>query len=165
MDGHDYVVSMSNTTIVADATLICVRAATAITSRASILEILEVRVAQQGVTVSQNLGILLGQKASAFGTFTSATPSPLQVGGNASGITGSTSVAAASAGVDASAEGGGAVTNILADSFNVLNGWLYVPVPEARIMITPDLTFIVKIVGTPGTLTGWSASLTFREVN
>ena len=159
-----YSVSMSNTTIVADATLICLRAATALSSRASILRIHEVRVQQQGTATSQQLGILLAQKASAFGTFTSATPSPLVIGGVASGITGSTSVAAASAGVDASAEGAGTVTNYLADSFNNLNGWLYIPVPEARPLVAIDLAFIVKIVGTPTTLTGWSANLVFEEV-
>lgn len=160
-----YTVSMSNTTIVADATLVCLRAATAVTSRASLLEILEVRVAQQGTTTNQQLGILLAQKASVFGTFTAATPSPHAVGGPASGITGSTSVAAASAGVDASAEGAGTVTTMLADSFSNLNGWLYIPVPEARPIILPDIAWIVKLVGTPTTLTGWSAAVTFRELN
>jgi hypothetical protein len=154
---------MSNQTIVADASVICLRAATALSSRASILKIIEVRVSQQGTSTNQELGIIIGQKVSAFGTFTSTTPSPLVVGGVASGITGSTSVAAASAGTDASAEGGGAVTNIITDAFSNLNGWLYVPVPEARITVSIDLAIVVKIVGTPTTLTGWNAVLTYLE--
>lgn len=159
-----YSISMSNTTIVADATIVILRAAAAASTRASVLEVLGVRVGQQGVTTNQQLGILIAQKVSAFGTYTAATPAPLTVGGAASGISGSTSGAAAGAGVDASAEGAGTVTNIIADSFSCLNGWLWVPTPEERILIQPDQAVIVKLVGTPGTLTGWSANLTFREI-
>jgi hypothetical protein len=150
-----YTVSMGATTIVADASLICLRAATAVSSRASTLEVLRISVSQHGTSTAQQLGIRLAQKASAFGTFTAATPSPHAIGGVASGITGSTSVAAASAGT---------VTDIITDAFNNLSGFLWVPTPEERIIIQPDLAFIVKIVGTPTTLTGWNASLTFREL-
>lgn len=159
-----YVVSMSNTTIVADATLAYIRAATAWSSRASLLRIHEVHVAQQGTATNQQLGIIFGQKASAFGTFTAATPAPVILGSVASGITGSTSGAAAGAGVDASAEGAGTVTPTVQDSFSNLNGWLWVPTPETRPLVGPDLTCIVKLVGTPTTLTGWSVSIVFEEV-
>lgn len=159
-----YTVNMENQTIVADATLICVRAATAISSRGSLLEVERITISQQGTSTSQQLGVILGQKASAFGTFTSTTPSPHVIGGPASGITGSTSVAAASAGTDASAEGGGTVTPTIIDSFNNLNGYLWVPTPEERILIATDLAFIVKIRGTPTTLTGWNATLTYSEI-
>jgi hypothetical protein len=158
-----YSINMSAQTIVADASVICLRAATALSSRGSILKIIEVRVSQQGTSTSQQLGIIIGQKVAAFGTFTATTPSPLVVGGVASGITGSTSVAAASAGTDGSAEGAGSVTNIITDGFNNLSGWLYVPVPEARITVSIDLAIVVKIVGTPTTLTGWNAVLTYLE--
>jgi hypothetical protein len=160
-----YTVTMENQTIVADATLVIVRAATAVSSRASVLEVLRVTVTQQGTSTSQQLGVILGQKASAFGTYTSTTPSPHNIGGVASGITGSTTAAAASAGTDASAEGAGTVTTLLTDGFNNLNGYLWVPTPEERIIIQPDLAFIVKLRGTPTTLTGWNAYLTYREMN
>ena len=158
--GHIYTVLMENQTIVADATVVCVRTATAVTSRASILEVKRVTVSQQGTSTSQELGVILGLKASAFGTFTSTTPSPHTIGGTASGITGSTSVAAASAGTDASAEGGGTVTATHTEGFNNLNGYLWVPTDDERIIIPLDTAFIVKIRGTPTTLTGWNASLT-----
>ena len=160
-----YTVSMTNQTIVADATLIILRAATAVTSRGSILEVERVSVSQQGTSTSQQLGIILAQKASAFGTYTSTTPAPMVVGGPASGISGSTSGAAAGAGTDASAEGAGTVTTMLSEGFNNLNGYLWVPTPEERIIIPPDIAFIVKLRGTPTTLTGWEAILTFREIN
>lgn len=156
---------MSNTTIVADATLVAIRAAASATTRGSVLEILSVRVGQQGTSTNQQLGILLADKATAFGTMTAATPSPLSVGGAASGITGGTAQAAGTAGVDASAEGAGTVTPIIADSFSVLGGWLWIPTPEERILLLPGSNpFIVKLVGTPTTLTGWSANVVFREV-
>src|SRR6185503_14980407 len=122
-----FAVTMSNQTVVADETLVIIRAATALTTRASILRLLRAWVGQHGTSTSQELGIIIAQKASAFGTYTSTTPAPLTVGGAASGISGSTSGAAAGAGTDASAEGAGTVTNIIHDAFNNLNGWLWVP--------------------------------------
>ena len=163
--GHVYSVVMENQTIVADATLIIVRSASAITTRGSILEVKRVTVSQQGTSTSQELGIILGQKASAFGTYTSTTPTPHTVGGAASGITGSTSAAAASAGTDASAEGAGTVTAQHNEAFNNLNGYLWVPTDDERIIIPVDTAYIVKLRGTPTTLTGWNATLTFEEIN
>jgi hypothetical protein len=159
-----YTVTMENQTIVANATLVIVRAATAWTSRGSLLEVERVTATQDGTSTSQQLGIILALKASAFGTYTATTPSPHNVNGPASGITGSTSGAAAGAGTDASAEGAGTVTTIITEGFNNLNGYLWVPTPEERILIGPDQAFIVKLRGTPTTLTGWNATLTFREI-
>jgi hypothetical protein len=159
-----YLVAMENQTIVADATLIIVRAATAWASRGSVLEVRRIVVSQQGTSTSQQLGIILGQKASAFGTYTSTTPAPVVIGAVASGIAGSTSGAAAGAGTDATAEGAGAVTTQIPDSFNNLNGYLWVPTPEERIWIAMDLAFIVKLRGTPTTLTGWNAYLEYEEL-
>lgn len=160
-----YTVNGSALTVIANGTVAILRTAAAITTRASVLEVLSVRVGQTGTTTSQMLGIQLGLKASAFGTYTAATPAPNLVNGNASGLTGSTSAAAASAGIAASVEGAGTFTPIVQDSFNVLSGWLWVPVPEERIRVSIDTAFAVKLLGTPGTLTGWSVSCTFKETN
>lgn len=165
MQGMTYTITMDNQTVVADGTLIIVRAAAAIGTRASVLEILRVTVSQQGTSTSQQLGVILGQKASAFGTYTATTPAPMRPGGAASGIAGGTAGAAATAGTDASAEGAGAVTTTLTEGFNNLSGFLWVPTPEERIVVTPDIAFIVKLRGTPTTLTGWNATLTFSELN
>lgn len=162
---HVFTVLMANTTIVADATLVIIRTASALTTRASIIEILRVWVNQIGTEASDELGVIIAQKASAFGTYTSTTPAPHTVGGAASGITGSTSGAAAGAGTDASAEGGGTVTAIIEEGFNNLNGYLWVPTPEERIIVPTDTAIITKIVGTPAVLTGWNAGMTFTEIN
>lgn len=159
-----YSVAMSDTTIVANATLVIVHSATGLAA-GNVLEIERAWVSQHGTATSQNLGILVAQKASVFPTVTAATPSPHTVGGPASGIAGGTAGAAATAGVDATVEGAGAVTNIIADGFNNLNGWLWVPTPEERIILNPDTAVILKLVGTPTTLTNWNAGLTFKELS
>lgn len=162
---HVYTVPMANQTIVADATLVILRAATAITTRASLLEVLRIWVNQIGTEASDELGVIIGRKESAYGTYTSTTPVPTVIGGAASGISGSTSGAAAGAGTDASAEGAGTVTTLIEEGFNNLNGYLWVPTPEERIIIPPDIAFIVKMVGTPAILTGWNAGMKFTEIN
>ncbi len=164
-EGHSYSVAMNNQTIVADATLVFIRCAAASATRSSRIEILSARVGQTGTTTSAQHGIMLAQKATAFGTYTSTSPVSMEIGGTASGIAGGTAGAAATSGTDASAEGAGTVTPIILDVFNNLNGWLYVPVPEARIVLNPDTAIILKIIGTPATLTGWYADITFRELN
>jgi hypothetical protein len=161
---QSYAITLANATVVADATLVILRSATSYSSRASVNEVLRIVVSQNGTSTSQQLGIIVAQKASAFGTYTSATPSPLSIGTVASGISGSTSGAAAGAGTNASAEGAGTVTNIWSDGFNNLNGYLWIPTPDERIIIGPDLALIVKLRGTPTTLTGWNATVIFREL-
>jgi hypothetical protein len=119
---------------------------------------------QSGTATSQQLAVRWGLKASAFGTFTSATPAPIEIGAVASAITGSTSNAASSAGTNASSNGGGTLTVLGQDGFNNLNGWLWVGTPEERILVGPDLTFCLQLQGTPTTLTNWNAVVTFEEV-
>jgi hypothetical protein len=160
-----YSVVMANTTIVADATLVIIHADSTAASRGSTLQILRAGVSQNGTATSQQLGIILGAKVTAFGTYTAATPTSHVIGGVASAITGATTGAESTAGVDASAEGAGAVTPIVQDGFNNLNGWLWVPTPEERITLLPDAAIVLKIVGTPTTLTNWNAYITYLEVN
>lgn len=160
-----YNVVMANQTIIADSEMVTIRSATSYASRASLLTILRISVSQYGTSTSQQLGVRWGLKASAFGTFTAATPSPVALGTVASAITGSTTNAASSAGVDASANGAGTLTVLAQDAFNNLNGYLWVPTPEERILVGPDLTFVLQLQGTPTTLTGWNAVVTFQENN
>lgn len=159
-----YIVTMANQTIIADSEMITIRAATAWSSRASLLEILRITVSQSGTSTSQQLAVRCGLKASAFGTFTSTTPAPTVIGSVASAIAGSTSNAASSSGTDASANGAGTLTVLWQEGFNNLNGYLWVPTPEERVLVGPDLTFLVQLQGTPTTLTGWDATLVFREL-
>lgn len=159
-----YNVVMENQTIVADATLAILRPAAAIGTAGSYLEIVRVSISQQGTSTAQQLGAILARKASAFGTYTSTTPTPAIVGAAASGIAGGTAGAAATAGTDASAEGAGTVTAILSEGFNNLSGFLWVPTPEERIILLPGADgFIAKLRGTPTTLTGWNCVISYLE--
>jgi len=164
-EGHIYTVPMANQTIVADATLVIIHTAAALTTRASRIEVLRCWVNQIGTEVSDELGVIIAQKVTAFGTYTSTAPVGHEIGGTASGIAGGTAGAAATSGTDASAEGAGAVTTIIEEGFNNLNGYVWVPTPEERISLSNDTAIILKIVGTPTTLTGWCAGITFREMN
>jgi tripartite-type tricarboxylate transporter receptor subunit TctC len=159
-----YKVTMASQTIIADSEMITIRAATAYSSRASKLAILRMSCGQTSTTTSAQLSVRWGLKASAFGTFTSTTPAPIAIGTVASAIAGSTSNAASSAGTDCSAIGAGTLTVVGQEAFNNLNGWLWVPTPEERIIVGPDLTFVLQLQGTPSVLTGWSADLTFMEL-
>lgn len=159
-----YKITMANQTVIADSEMITLRAATAFSSRGSVLSVLRMSCGQTSTTTSAQLAVRWGLKASAFGTFTSTTPAPIAIGTVASAIAGSTSNAAASAGTDSSANGAGTLTVLGAEAFNNLNGWLWVPTPEERILIGPDLTFVFQLQGTPSALTGWYADLTYSEL-
>ncbi len=165
MADHAYSVVMDNQTVIADSELITIRAAAAATSRGSMLEILRFSVSQRGTSTAQQLGIRWGWKASAFGTFTSTTPTPLVGKGSVvSAIAGGTTNAAATCGTDSSANGAGTFTGIGVDAFNNLNGYLWVMTPDEKIVVMPDETFIIQLQGTPTTLTGWNAYMNFREL-
>jgi hypothetical protein len=158
-----YTIVMENQTIVADATLIILHAAASWGTAGCLLEVARITVSQNAVEVSEQNGVIIARKVTAFGTYTSTTPTPHIIGAAASGIAGGTTGAAATCGTDASAEGAGTVTAIHTEGFNNLNGYLWVPTPDETIFLGPDQAVIVKIRGTPATLTGWNATLTYLE--
>lgn len=158
-----YSVVMANQTIVADATLAIIHAASTWGTAGSLLEVCRVSISQSGTGTAQQLGAIVARKVTAFGTYTSTTPTPHMIGAPASGLAGGTSGAAATAGTDASAEGAGTVTPLLEEGFNNLGGFLWVPTLEERPWLGPDQALIAKILGTPTTLTGWHCVITYRE--
>lgn len=160
-----YSVTMQNQTIVADATVVIIHTDSTTATGGSNIRLLRAWIGQQASETSDQLGIILGTKVTAFGTYTSTTPTPHFAGGRVSGIVGGTAGAEGTSGTDASAEGAGAVTPIIYDGFNNLNGWLWVPTPEERIILPPDTAVVLKIVGTPAALGNWSAGITFEELN
>jgi len=163
--GAIYSVVMNNQTIIANGELVTISTAAAIGTRASNIRLLRAWCGQIETETSQQLGIQLCQQASAFGTFTATTPTPHVVGGAASGIAGGAAQAAATAGTDASANAAGAKTVILSDGFNNLAGWLWVPTPEERIIMPVSTVVTLAMIGTATALTGWSAGITFEELN
>ena len=84
---------------------------------------------QSTVTTTNQTRIQFSKNSSAS-TVTSATPAPLQSGMQASKCVGG----ATSTGISATIEG--TVTNVVwSEGFNIVNGILYLPVPEARVLL------------------------------
>jgi hypothetical protein len=163
--GAVYTVAMKDQTIIASADLVIVRTAAAIGTRASNIRILRAWVSQGATETSEQLGVQLCLQASAFGTYSSTTPAPHVAGGAASGIAGGTAGAAATAGTDASANAAGTKTAIIADAFNNLTGWLWVPTPEERIIVPVDTAIVLAMIGTATALGNWYAGITYEELN
>ena len=164
MSGRAFTIGMEDLTIIADATLVFVHAESAVATQGSLLELIRAEAGQVGSDASDQIGISIGRKESAYPTLTTATPRPHAIGGSASGIVGGTSGVAGTCGVDASAEGAGTYTPIYPLGFNNLNGYLWVATPEERILIPVDQAVALKIDGTPTSLINWYASLTFLEL-
>lgn len=80
-----------------------------------------------------NQRVQLNTQVTAFPTLVSATPAKLFGADAASVITGATTGAAGTCGVNASAEGAGAKTVIWPDAFSPANGWLLVLTPDEKL--------------------------------
>lgn len=121
---------------------------------------------QTGTATSAQQRVQTNTQPTAFPTLVSATPSKLNFGDPTSGITGNTTGAAGTCGVNASAEGAGTKANIVSDTFNNLNGYLWVPTPDEVIRISAGATsgFGYHLPVAPGTLTNWQMGVNFAEV-
>lgn len=129
-------------------------------------EVLRAWASQRANATSAQQGVSLGTKVTAFPTLVSATPAKTKLGDPAANLTGGTTGAAGQAGINASANGAGTLTTVYPDNFNVLNGWLWVATPPETLMFMPGGTssFAHSFTSTPGTLTGWSFGVCYREI-
>jgi len=112
---------------------------------------------QSNNMTSVNLRWQVNTQVTAFPTLVSQTPTKLYIADGASVITGATTGAAGTCGINASAEGAGAKTIIYADSFNTTNGALLVLTPEETIEMGASATsgLGMHLPVAPGTLTNW----------
>lgn len=161
---REFSVSAGGITVAGATTMIAINPAA---SPSVNLEMLRYWVGYTANATSNQQRIELLTKASVFPTLTSSTPVKLKPSDpNASVITGATSGAIGTVGINASAEGAGAATVVWDDAFNVLNGWLHVPTPpETRIMpagLGNALNLYFPVA--PTTLTNWAFGLIYREV-
>lgn len=160
---REYTISFDNQTVSGAITILFVNPPT---GRA--IEITRVWASQRANATSAQQGIQLGYKASVFPTLTGATPAKMKPSDPLSYIVSGTAGAAGTAGVLASVEGAGTFTPVIQDNFNVLPGYLWQPSftgGESFILSSADsLGFAVKFSVTPGTTTGWSGGLEYREV-
>jgi len=145
-------VIMNNVAVTGAITLIQVKA-----GAASTVEVLKAWVSQGSSTVSTQQRIQINRK-SGTATVTSATPAAL-TGGTTADAVGGTSAT----GTNASAEGTDS-TVLINDVFNILNGWLYVPIPEERITIPPGGFLGLKFPTAPGSSTTYTAGIIFQEL-
>lgn len=130
------------------------------------VEILRAWVAQSANATSAQQRVQLNTQVTAFPTLTSKTPAKLKTGDPVSSITGGTAGAAGTSGINASAEGAGAKTVGIADAFNVLNGWLWVPTPRETYMIQAAAAagFGLHFPVAAATLTNWAFGVNFAEL-
>ena len=59
--------------------------------------------------------------------------------------------------------GGGSLQVLYNDTFNIQVGFLYQPVPEERITVTPSDRFTVELVNAPADALTMSGTITFEE--
>lgn len=145
-------------------TLVCLRTAAAPSIN---VEVLRWWVGQSANATSAQQRIHVAWKASAFATLVALTPVTLKLQDpNASVLVGSTTGAAGTAGINATAEGAGATAGVIEDAFNVLNGWLMVPTPPET-MILPaghGSGLIMRFPTQPASAASWSFGCQFREI-
>jgi hypothetical protein len=129
------------------------------------LEILRAWVSQSGSAVSGQQRVQTNSQVAAFPTLVSATPSKLKLSDPASLITGATTGAAGTSGVNASAEGG-TKTVLMADAFNILNGWLFVSTPPETYIFNAGAAagFGVHLPVAPVSTAGWAVGIVYREL-
>ncbi len=155
-----FTVSGENVTIIGGATLVFINPDSDVG-----IEILRCWIGQDGTETAEQQRVTLHTQVSAFPTLSNVAPAPNLLGAT-SRIIGGTAGAAGTSGIDASDEGAGAKTEIIADTFNNLNGYLWLATPEERITLRASAAsgFGLRITSTPTTLTGWSFGVTFAEL-
>lgn len=164
---REYVIPMNGATLANNSPVTLVFFQTSNTAPVVAVQLIKAAISQAGSTTSAMIRANLSTQVSSFPTLTSATPQPLKSSDPAAKITGGTAGAAGTAGVNASAEGAGSKTVLIPDSFNNLNGFLWVPTPDEVITESAQATahgFGLNLPTAPSSLTLWSAYLIYREI-
>lgn len=164
--GRISVLSGENLTLSTGSVLAALQSAAA-GSAASNLKVKRLEIGQSGTTT---LAMIRGEFATrnTAGTLTttSLAPTPIRpIGAAASGLAGNTSVIGGTgrSGINSSADSGGTYTDIYQFNFANTAGYLYKPAPDEELWIPPSTVFVVRFLAAPGTLTGWTFTLTLEE--
>lgn len=131
-----------------------------------LLRFLRAWASQQGSATSAQQRVQIETQVTAFPTLVSATPRPLKnADPTASIITGNTTGAAGTCGINASAEGAGGKTVKFGDNFNVLNGYLWVPTPDEVIEMQPGSSSGLGLFlpAAAASLTNWACGFNYGE--
>ena len=132
------------------------------------IEFLRLWISQAANATSAQQRVDYTSKAAVLGSgYTSGTVNKAVQIDATSTLSGGTTEAAGAVGIGNATvtEGAGTETIIGSDSFNVLNGWLWVPTPAETIIFgaAAATPFQMRFAAAPGTLTGWNWGCTFRE--
>lgn len=161
---REYSVSGDNQTVVAAPQLVWLNPSAAGAGVPG-FEVIRAWVSQRANATSAQQGVRLGTKLTVFPTMVGATPAKLKLGDPTANMVSGTG-AAGTTGINSSANGAGAEIGVYPDNFNVLNGWLWVPTPSETFQFMPGGTsgFFHQFTSTPGTLTGWTFGVVYREL-
>jgi hypothetical protein len=131
----------------------------------SVLAINRVEITQNANTTSAQVRAVLSARTGGNLTVATITPSAAMYGGSASAIAGvAGTLAAGKCGITGSADATPTYVDLVAASFNALNGWLWIPTPSERIFMTGAVAFVVRFLADPGTLTGWNCTVNYEEI-
>lgn len=139
----------------------------AIGNNGCLVKITRIEISQNG---SASLAMIRGSfgKRDAAGTLTMTanTPQPAIIGGAASFLTGNAAPAGGDArsGTNSSADTGGAYTDQHPFNFPNINGYLWKPDPNEELIVLPSTVFVVRLLATPGTTTGWTVAVDLDEM-
>jgi hypothetical protein len=147
-----YTVLMEDTSVSGAITLIQLKPVTVT------LLLLRAWISQRNLTASAQQRVQILRK-SAAATVTSFTPRPYGGSDQAAKSVGG----ASATGVNASGEGTDGDV-LVADAFNILNGWLWVPTPEERITVPAGGFLALKLPAAPGSAMNINAGMVFAEV-
>lgn len=129
-------------------------------------DVMRIWASQSGTATSAMYRFQVTTQASVFPTLVSATPRQLKTGdGVASLITGATSGAIGTAGINASAEGAGSKTVRFGDNANNLNGYLWVATPREIISLASGFGngLALFLPAAPGSLSNWACGMNYAE--
>lgn len=111
-------------------------------------------ISQSASETSEQLPILVHRASTSGSGGSTPTPSPLQVGG-----------AAAESTVEANNTTQGTEgTFIHAEGFNVLNGWMWMPTPECRPVLSPTGRLVIELQVAPSAALTMNGVLLFEEI-
>jgi hypothetical protein len=148
-----YVVNMTNVAVTGAITLIQIKA-----GATRMVMLLRASVSQSNMTTMAMQRVQILRKTGTA-TVTSYTPllySPSQPAADAAGGTSATGTNASNEGTD-----GDILVN---DTFNILNGWLWIPTPEERIVVPPGGFIGLKLPTAPGSSMTTTAQMVFYEM-
>ena len=129
------------------------------------IRILRVKVSYGGAATSAQQQIQFVSQPTTFPTLISVTPSKVSQQDSVSVITGATSGAAGTCGVNASAEGAGSKVVLKGDAFNVLIGFEWVATPNEVYEFPAGTTsgFGVYFPIAPASTNPWQVNVVYQE--